>query len=391
MRAMTPYFTKTFGNPSSLHSFGQDAIASLDRFRESLARLLSADFRNIIFTGSATEANNLALRGVIRRARELRPLPERISFVVSSIEHESVRETARTLAREYDADLREIPADRRGIIDLRAFEQALDPSVILVSIMYANNEVGAIQPVAEIGSVLDAFRKKQEGNGVVTRRKGMPGVQYPLFHCDAVQAFQFLSCIPDEFRADLMTLSAHKIYGPKGVGALYARDLTLLVPIITGGGQEFGLRSGTENTAAAAGFSCAAEIALPLRAREAKRLRALAVRFRRALMRAVPEAAVNGPGPDSADALPHILNIRFPGVPAEALLTALDRVGVAASSGSACASRAGTPSHVLRAMGYDETHARESVRFSFGRATNVRSVDRAAALAGKLVRSLMNR
>jgi cysteine desulfurase len=352
---MLSYFGKSFGNPGSHHSFGQAAMAVLDASRETVAGSLGADFRQIIFTGSATEANNLVLRGVARSASGKIRKPR---IIVSAIEHESVLETARDLERS-GFSLTVIPADASGIIDLEKLESSLSEDAALVSIMYANNETGAVQPVPEISKIIKKFR----GDGT-----------YPLFHTDAVQAFQFLDCNPEILGADFITISSHKIYGPKGVGALYARDKKLLSPVITGGGQEFGMRSGTENIPLIAGFAEAARLAVSNRKKESIRERALKEHFWKEAKKIFPKAETNGSVKTSLS-LPNIINIHFPGIPSQDMLTRLDLAGFAASSGSACAARSLQPSHVITAMGHPKDRALSSMRFSFGRQTKKQDIN----------------
>jgi cysteine desulfurase len=394
-KAMEPYFDTTYGNPNSLHWFGQQARAAVDSARETIANTIGAKFREVIFTGSATEANNLALRGVIQKAR---PVFDKLHFdrpmkiIVSSIEHDSVLNTAHELEKE-GVEVAIIPVDEKGFVDVQKIEEALDERTVLVSIMYANNEVGTVEPIKEIADILKKFRM---------RKNALP--YYPLFHTDAVQAFQFFNCNADDLGVDLMTLSAHKIYGPKGVGALYARTMDsithmhddrmyVIQPRIAGGGQEFGMRSGTENVPAIVGFAKAVDLAVAKREDEGKRLEQLQARLWEGIQNVFPEARVNGEGMDSRLrgndrdgggndtekqlSLPSIVNVYFPGYRGGELLIALDLQGVAVSSGSACAARSATPSHVLSAMGFGEERAGGSLRFSLGRHTTEDDVDRA--------------
>ncbi|MDP2598477.1 MAG: cysteine desulfurase family protein [Candidatus Liptonbacteria bacterium] len=280
--AMRPYFTEKFGNPGSLHSFGQEAIAAVDKSRETIAKALGADFREVIFTGSATEANNLALRGVIKRFEYRISNIEYPRIIISAIEHESVLETARDLERE-GIEVVYLPVDRRGVVDLEKLKEALNERTVLVSIMHANNEIGTAQPLFEIHRIIEDFKK---------RNSSIPQfLNCPLLHSDCAQAFQFLDCDVDALGVDLMTLSAHKIYGPKGIGALYVRQgkeknvklpdsrFQILDSIATGGGQEFGLRSGTENVPLIVGFAKAVELAIAVREKEARRIGDLRDRF----------------------------------------------------------------------------------------------------------------
>ena len=396
-RAMEPYFLEKFGNPGSVHAFGQEAIAAVDRSREALARAVglpaASGFRQMIFTGSATEANNLAVRGALLAARAGFARGEsegakqgRPRLIVSAIEHESILETARA-AEQMGIDVVYVPVGRDGVVDEKKIKENLDERTVLVSIQYANNEIGVIQPITRIAETVRAFRAP----------RAALAIPYPLFHTDAVQAFQFLDCDVTKLGVDLMTLSAHKIYGPKGVGALYARDLKFLKPVIHGGGQEFGLRSGTENVPAIVGFAKAAELALAAREKESKRLEALRDRLWEGIKKIVPDAEKN-PAVESAvrsaqtsgaqtRPLPNLLNVYFPGHAAQDLLTRLDLEGLAASSGSACRSRALEPSYVIEALGYPNERARSSIRLSLGRPTTEKDIDGALATFSRVCRN----
>ncbi len=360
-RAMMPHLTKKFGNPSSLHFFGQEAIVAVDGARTAVAKALHADFRDIIFTGSATEANNLALRGSVARFRERHPkLTPRV--IVSAIEHEAVLETAHALQGE-GAELVVIPVDMQGRADLARLKEALNDRTVIVSVMYVNNEIGTIQPVREIGELVAALRKTKP---------------YPLFHTDAVQAFNYCACNVEALSVDMLTLSAHKIGGPKGVGALFVREREereTLAPIITGGGQEFGMRSGTENVAGIVGFAAAVTAVEYERVKEAKRLLSLKKILWAGIKKRMPEAWVHGM--DEAHfsgAAPHILNVAFPNIPVDDLLVRLDMAGIAVSTGSACAARAAKGSHVLGALC---DNLSRGIRFSMGRATTAGDIQEA--------------
>jgi len=363
LRAMLPFFDRNFGNPGSLHSFGQAAQAALGSARERMAALLGADFREIIFTGSATEANNLALRGAVLGSKVKNP-----KVLVSAVEHESVLAAAREL-KNAGAEVVEIPVDREGRVDLATVRAALDRRTVLVSVMYANNELGTLQPVSRLADIIREFRG---------------GSPYPLLHTDAVQAFQYMDCRVEVLGADMMTLSAHKLCGPKGIGLLYAgKNAARLAPLVLGGGQEFGLRSGTENVAGAAGFAAAADIAAGIREKEARRVKALRDRLWRGIRQGIPGVRLNSP---LRGVLPNIMNVSFPGLPAEEAAMRLDLLGVAVGTGSACASRSQRPSHVLRAIRLSAERMRGSVRLSLGRRTDAREVDAALVRIRELKR-----
>ena len=412
-KAMAPYFSAPpaggFGNPGSLHFFGQKAMTAVDESREKIAKAINADFREIIFTGSATEANNLALRGIVKKfkIKDLRFKIPRI--IVSAIEHDSILETCRDLERE-EIEIIYLPVNKQGIIDLKKLKESLNERTVLVSIMCANNEIGIVQNIAGISKIIKDFKKENFFS------------KYPLFHTDAVQAFQFLDCDVNKLGVDLMTLSAHKIYGPKGIGTLYINsklqtpnykqilnsknkiqnkktkiwdlgfgiwDLPVVKPLTTGGGQEFGLRSGTENVAAIAGFAKAVELVSNSRELENKRVRQLTDYFWRELKKLSPKAEINGLKDlrfmiYDLRKLPNILNVYFPNQNSQDLLIKLDLNGIAVSSGSACSARATKPSHVLKAIGLSDKKIKSSLRFSLGKFTTKEEINRALKIIKKL-------
>ena len=394
VRAMRPFFSREFGNPGSLHYYGQQAIAAVDGARERIGKLIGAKhFREVIFTGGATEANNLALRGAVAFFRRAHPDVARPRIVISSIEHESVAEPARALAGEWGVDVVELPVNREGVIDIMALKDALSPETALVSVMHVNNEIGTIEPLREIRFMIDAFRKDRAA-------AGRPG-PYPLFHTDAAQSFPYYYLDTGLLGVDMMTLSSQKTYGPKGAGALFVRrdddafgapggeGTAAGFPLVAqnlGGGQEFGLRSGTENVPAIVGFAKAAEIAAAARGKTSLRVAALRDDLWRRIKTAVPAAEINGTAGDAK--APHILNIHFPGHPAQDLLTRFDRMGLAASSGSACAARAAVPSRVIEALGHGKARAAESVRFSVGKGTTRGAVAAAARIIERAVNAV---
>lgn len=386
-KAMEPYISHKFGNAGSLHSYGQEAIAALDKSRENIAKSIGANFNEIIFTSSATEANNLALRGLMSSVKcqvsNVRP-----RIIISAIEHESILETARDLERN-GVEVIYLPVDKNGFVALGQLKKALNGNTILVSIMYANNEIGTIQPISAIAEVIRNWKLENKKQGAANYK--LQVASYPLFHTDAVQAFQYLNCNVDDLGVDMMTLSSHKIYGPKGAGALYARDLSLkansykLKAILTGGGQEFGLRSSTENIPAIVGFAKAVELVSNFRQRrtsaswtnsrelENGRVGALRNYLWKKLKSVFSRAELNG---SLKERLPNNLNIYIPNVRAEEFLIKLDLAGIAASSGSACASRSQEPSHVIKALGFGDKRALGSVRMTLGRFTKKADIDK---------------
>jgi len=335
--AMRPYGREIFGNPSSQHAAGRKARAALDTARDRVADLLGARSEEIIFTSGGTEADNLAVKGVARAMRS-----RGTHIVTTAIEHHAVLEACRVLESE-GFTVTYLKPNRDGLISPADVEQAITSDTILVSVMYANNEVGTIQPIAEIGYICRTLR--------------VP------FHSDAVQAAGELPLNVSELQVDLLSLSAHKLYGPKGAGTLYLRSGTRLQPLIDGGGQERGLRAGTENVTGLVGLSVALELARD--SAETERLRGLRDLLIDGLL-PIPGCRLNG---SSTVRLANNVNVGFAGVPGETLLLALDLVGVAASTGAACAAGAVEPSHVLQSIGCTRLTALEGLRLSLGRYT----------------------
>lgn len=355
LKAMKPFWSEQFGNPGSLHSFGQEAMTAVDQSREQIAKLIGAQFREIIFTGSATEANNLVLRGTVMAWRKKNPhLTPRI--IVSTIEHEAILETARSLEGE-GVEVVYLPVDSEGVVRMSELNTSLNERTVLVSIMYGNNEVGTIQPIEEIAKVVGDFRKEK-------------GSLYPLLHTDAAQVFLYRKLRVDEVAVDYATFSGHKMYSPKGVGVLYARQLTqaqLLSPVMTGGGQEFGFRSGTENVPFIVGLARGMVLGDMHREKETKRLYTLKDFFFKELKKIDRKILLNGPA--IGRGLPHILSISFSKMVTSDLLVYLDLHGVAVSTGSACQARSPKPSHVLKALDFEAGRINRSMRLSFGRGT----------------------
>ncbi len=359
LEAMMPFLTSSVGNASSIHGYGREARIAVEAARDILARALGCRPPEVYFTSGGTEADNWAIEGI---ARSRRGRGRRI--VTSSVEHHAVLHTCRHLEqRGYEVIY--APVDAYGVVDLDAVEAAIDEDTVLVSVMHANNETGTVQPLAEIGRL--------------ARQKGVP------LHLDAVQSFGKLDLRVDELNADLVSVSAHKINGPKGTGALYVRSGMEIEPWSRGGGQEGGLRTGTENVAGIVGLGRAVQ----LRLEEGKALEeeagVLRDRLQQGLLQRVEDVRVNG---HPRRRLANTLNLAFQGVEAEAILLDLDLKGVAASSGSACAEGAPEPSHVLLAMGLAPRQASGSVRFSLGWGNTAAEVDYVVEIAPGIVRRL---
>ncbi len=351
LEAMLPSFTRDFGNASSRqHAFGWKAEAAVKAARETVAAAIGASPREVVFTSGATESNNLALFGVSRALA-----PKGRHLVTTAVEHSAVLDPCRQLVREgFEVDV--VGVDRDGKVSVDSVAAALRPDTVLVSVMAANNEVGTLQPLAEIGALC--------------KERGV------LLHTDAAQAFGKVPLDVEALGVDLMSLSAHKLCGPKGVGALYvraARPRVTLEPLLFGGGHERGLRSGTLDVPGIVGLGAAARIAVEEREAEAGRVARLRDRLHELLAAAVPGVELNGP---AEGRLPGNLNLRFPGVDGEALT--LEVRDVAFSTGAACSSASREPSHVLLALGLSEAQARSSVRFGLGRFTTEGEVEEAA-------------
>lgn len=366
VKAMIPYFNVKFGNPGSLHSFGQEAMSVVDSARERVAKLFGVQFRNILFCGSATEANNLAIRGVVNAWKG----KEKPRVIISSIEHESVLETVRVLEREKKIELILLSVNEDGIILLDELKKSLTQNTALVSIMYVNNEVGSVQPIKEISKIISDFKNSLNNNF------------YPLFHTDAVQAFSYFDCSIKVLGVDLLTVSGHKCGGPKGIGILVSSQIfstNQLSSIVTGGGQEFNLRSGTENVPTIVGCVEALSIANKNRKKESARIELLRKRFTKKFFKLFPESFLNGGGAHS----PHIVNIQLTEMNREEFLTHADIIGVAFSSGSACSARAHSASHVLSAMYKGDPKKMNGIRASFGYNTTVKDIDDAIGLISR--------
>jgi cysteine desulfurase len=344
VEAMVPYFSEEFGNASSPHSFGQRARTALEEARATVAGHLGADPGEIILTSGGTESDNLAIKGIARTAG-------RGHIITSSIEHPAVLNTVATLEKEGFTATR-LPVDEHGLVSPADLEDALREDTILISIMAANNEVGTIEPIAELAAIADRAR--------------VP------FHTDAVQAVGKVPVSVDDWGVDLLSLSAHKFYGPKGVGALYVRSGTRIKSIQHGGHHEKNRRAGTENVPGAVGMATALELACGEMEAEAERLAALRDRLQAGLLETVPNSSLNG---HPTERLPHLVNITFENVEGESLLLSLDAFGVGVSTGSACSSGSLEPSHVLLAMGVPAETAHGSLRFSLGRINTGEDID----------------
>jgi cysteine desulfurase len=357
--AMLPFFSEEFGNASSIHSAGQRARAAVERARESVAALLGARPADVTFTSGGTESDNLAIFGVVAAAGG-----ERKHVITSRIEHSAVLNTCQALERQ-GVDVTYLPVSAEGLLDPAEVRRALRPETVLITIMHANNELGCVQPLEEIGRIAaeaDVY-----------------------FHTDAVQSAGKVPIDVEKFGLDLLAISGHKLYAPKGVGALYVRPGTRMKPILFGGHHERDRRPGTENVAGIVGLGKAAELASQRLAEDSARISALRDRLEQGLLAAVPHARVNG---SRSQRTPNTSNVTFSYVEGEALVIALDLKGLACSTGAACSSGAVEPSHVLTAIGLPPEAARASLRFSLGHANTTEDVDLALTIIPAAVEHL---
>ena len=344
--AMLPYLSAEFGNAASIHSFGQRARAAVETARESVAALIGARPQEIVFTSGGTESDNHAIFGIVEAAGG-----HEKHVITTDIEHEAVLNTCQALEKQ-SVSVTYLSVDRDGRIDLEALRRAIRPETLLISIMHANNELGTVQPLEEIGRIAaeaDVY-----------------------FHTDAVQSAGKIPIDVKAMRVDLLSLSGHKFYAPQGIGALYIKGGTRLRQLLYGGHHQRGFRPGTENVAGIVGLGKAAEMARAALAQDAKRISALRDKLEHGLLARVPDSSVNGA---RAPRTPNTTNLLFPGLEGEALVIALDLKGLACSTGAACSSGALEPSHVLTAIGLPPEEARASLRFSLGRHTAAEEID----------------
>ena len=360
---MLPFLSEIPANPSGSHAASRAAKSALEEARERVAAFVGASPAEIVFTGGGSEGDNLAVKGAAWAARARHDAD---GVVTTGIEHKAVLAATERLARE-GTRVTSVPATDAGVVDLDALSDALDERTAVVSVMLVNNEVGTVQPLADVAALVEERAPRA------------------VLHTDAVQAPQWLDVASAAAPAALVSLSGHKFGGPKGVGVLVVRAGTQLVPLVEGGGHEWGTRAGTQNVAGVVAFAAALEATVHRRPDELARIRAQRDRLERALLDAVPDVVVNG---DPSQRVAGLLHLAFPGVEAEALLVALDVAGVYAASGSACSSGAVDPSHVLLAMGMNRERALASVRFSLGWASLDDDIDHAVAVVPDLVARL---
>ena len=346
LKAMEPYLKEKFGNTMSLHSFGQEAKEALEESREKIANFIGAKPNEIIFTSSATESNNLALKGTAFANKE-----KGNHIIISSIEHPCIMESAKWLESQ-GFKVTRLEVDKYGLVNPEDIKKAIKKETILVSIMHANNEIGTIEPIEKIGRIC--------------KEKGAP------FHTDAAQTFGKIPINVNKMNIDLLTASSHKMYGPKGAGILYVRKGTRITPLLHGGGHESGLRSSTINVPAIVGFAKTLEIAKREMKREKARLERLRTKLEKGILEKIKGSNLNG---HPKKRLPNISNFWFEGIEGESIVVELDLLGICASTGSACSSEKLEPSHVLLAIGLKPWQAHGSLRLSLGRWTKEKDID----------------
>ncbi len=363
-KAMEPYWQKNFGNASSIYKEGCDARNALTASRKNIASLIAAGPDEIIFTNGGTESDNLAIFGVAK-------LFKKGHIITTRIEHHAVLNPCEVLEKE-GFRVTYLNVDEKGIVDLKEFKKALRKDTILVSIMYANNEIGTIQPIKEAAKIIRDFRKRNNSST-------------PFFHTDAVQAAGYLDMNVQKLGVDLMTVNASKIYGPKGIGFLYIRRGIKLAPVLYGGGQERGLRPGTENIPGIVGLSNAFEISQKTREKESKQLIALCDYLIRNILKKIPDSVLNG---HPVLRLPNNVNITIRDIEGESLVLYLDAAGIACSTGSACTSQNLEGSHVIAALGKQKEEAHCSIRLTLGRKTGKTDIDYVLKVLPAIVKKL---
>ncbi|MFH1832565.1 MAG: cysteine desulfurase family protein [Candidatus Levyibacteriota bacterium] len=358
LKAMMPYFSSKFGNPMSIHSFGQEALEVMEKARQTIANFLNSSKDEIIFTSSATEANNLVIKGVVDfyyyKFGHNAPKPH---IVTTQFEHHSVLNVCKTLEKEDLTEVSYLKISKDGLIDLNEVKEKIKkPNTILVSIMYVNSEIGTVLPIEQIGDLIKKIRKDK----------------YPLFHTDATQAVNYFSQDTSRLGVDLLSISSHKVYGPKGVGALYIRNGTPIKQVFYGGEQEDGLRPGTHNVSGIIGFGKAIEIVSANKEKESARIKKLRDYLIERVLKEIPDSALNG---SKINRCPNNCNFRFKNIEGESLVLMLDVQGIATATGSACSSSSLKPSHVLLSLGLKPEEAHSSLRIALGRYTTKKEIE----------------
>lgn len=381
--AMKPYFYQNFGNASSVHNFGQEAAKAVDQSRQKIAKFLNCLPEEIIFTSGATEADNLALQGVIKAVKEKVGKSKKLHLITSQIEHPAILEPAKKLG-EQGIEVTYLPVTKKGLVKVEDVKKALKENTVLVSIMYVNNEIGTIQPISEIGKLISNINRTRKGNKI-------------YFHTDAVQAANFCDLDVKQLGIDLLSLSGHKIYGPKGIGLLFVKKETPIKPIEYGGHHEYGIRPGTLNVPAIVGLGKAIELLsqkspVSPKARRGEKIKSQNKKIKELrdylidqILQKIPETQVNG---DLEKRIESNANFSFRNAEGESILLMLDMEGIATSTGSACSSGSLEPSHVLTAMGIPDDLAHGSLRITLGRDNTKAEIDKLIEVLPKIISRL---
>jgi cysteine desulfurase len=366
---MKPYLMEDFGNASSAHQFGQKARQGLDKARAQVADFLACKPEEVIFNSGATESNNLAIKGVIYKVQSSKFKVQSLPHVITSqIEHHCVIDTCKNLEETGFAEVSYLPVNEEGLVEIETLQKAIKENTVLVSIMYANNEIGTVQPIEEIGKLIKKLNQSRE--------------KKIYFHTDAVQAANYLNCNVDFLGVDLLAISAHKFYGPKGVGVLYIRKGTPIKKIQEGGAHEYDLRAGTYNIGGIVGLGKAITL---INSQTAQRIEKLRDKMAEDVLKLIPNSKLNG---SREHRLQNNANFSFPGAEGESIMMALDQEGIAVSTGSACASENLQPSHVLTALGLKPEESHTSIRVTLGKYTKEEEINRFLEVLPKVVERL---
>jgi cysteine desulfurase len=383
LKAMEPYWQEHFGNPSSIHSYGQEAVLGVDRARTQAAEFLGCANDEIVFTSGATEANNLALRGVIKALKKEVDHPH---IITSQVEHDAIIEPCHDLESE-GVEVTFLPVDKKGMVNPEDVKNAIKENTVLVSIMYVNSEVGICEPVREIGKIIEKTNQARQNEWQRTgAAQKLPKPRAIYFHTDATQAVNFFECRVNRLHVDLLSMSAHKIYGPKGVGLLYIRKGTKIMPIQLGGHHERNMRSGTLNVPGIVGLGEALSLLTEeTREKENKKIAALRDKLVEGILKNIPDVVLNT---DRANSTPAHAHFTFRGAEGESILISLDFEGIAVSTGSACASNSLKGSEVLSAMGVCEEDSNYSIRFTLGKDNKKEEIDKVLKILPPIVEKL---
>jgi len=366
LKKMQPYFSKIFANPASIHTMGQEALKAVDQARQQSADFLNCDTEEIIFTSGATESNNLTLKGIIENTEIKKP-----HIITSKIEHPAIFEVCEYLAKNSGVEITYAPISKEGTVNTNFVQKNIKSNTVLVSIMYANNEIGTIQPIKEIGDYLEKINKKRNNK--------------VYFHTDAVQAAGYLNCNTKDLKIDMLSISGHKLYGPKGIGLLYIKKGTKIKEIQQGGHQEHNMRAGTLNVPGIVGLAQALTAAKKNRLQNNKRVKTLRDSLIKQITTKIPHTELNG---SQKNRLPNNANISFGKIEGESIMLNLDFKGIAVSTGSACASGSLDPSHVLLSLGLSHSQAHGSIRFSLGKDTTKQNINKTAEELIKITKRL---